>query len=93
MTRDFKKAGKIEKKLKLALGGYQSRAAAARDQIVRTLQETEQATLELNAFEKLRTSEQAAITEVSLHGVQMVPVRRVAVVVWVLSRPWGGSGR
>ena len=59
MTKEAKKAAKIEKKLKILLTGYQNRSAV----LVKTLSETcdqlEQAKLDLQTFKRLRSHEES----------------------------------
>ena len=61
MTKQAKKAAKLEKKLKILTGGYQSRAAALTKQCVDTHDQTEQAEVELSTFGRLQELEQQAI--------------------------------
>lgn len=61
MGREAKRAGKLEEKLKITLGGYQSRA----QMLVKSLQDTynqlESKQVELTTFEKIREHELQAI--------------------------------
>lgn len=61
MTRDAKQAAKIEKKLKILLGGYQSRAQGLMKQIHDTYEQIEQTFVEYKTFEDLRHHEIGAI--------------------------------
>lgn len=61
MTKQAKKAAKLEKKLKILTGGYQSRAAALGKQCSDTHDQTEQAEVELKTFRRLQELEQQAI--------------------------------
>ncbi|EGD78233.1 Cdc5l protein [Salpingoeca rosetta] len=63
MTKDFKKAAKMEKKLLIALGGYQKRAAAIRKSIAALGEQLEQARLQKKAFEVMRLNELKIIPE------------------------------
>lgn len=61
MTRDAKHAAKLEKKLKILLGGYQSRAQGLMKQLNDLSDQLEQTYLELKTFEDLRQHEIGAI--------------------------------
>jgi pre-mRNA-splicing factor CDC5/CEF1 len=61
MTKDAKKAGKLEKKLKILLGGYQSRAQGLIKQLQETADQIEQTYVETKTFEALRLHEVGAI--------------------------------
>ena len=61
MTKDAKKAGKLEKKLKILLGGYQSRAQGLQKQLQETVDQIEQTYVETKTFESLRLHEIGAI--------------------------------
>ncbi|XP_065906645.1 cell division cycle 5-related protein-like [Dysidea avara] len=61
MTKEAKKAAKLEKKLKILTGGYQSRAASLNKQISDVHEQVEQCFVELNTFEGLRSQELQAI--------------------------------
>uniref|UniRef100_A0A2R5LNQ6 Putative mrna splicing protein cdc5 myb superfamily n=1 Tax=Ornithodoros turicata TaxID=34597 RepID=A0A2R5LNQ6_9ACAR len=61
MTREAKKAAKIEKKLRVLLGGYQSRGQALIKQIQELAEQIEQTHLELKTFEALQDHEALAI--------------------------------
>ncbi|ESO92544.1 hypothetical protein LOTGIDRAFT_190497 [Lottia gigantea] len=61
MTRDAKNAAKLEKKLKILLGGYQSRAQGLIKQVTDTYEQLEQTFVELKTFENLRQHEVGAI--------------------------------
>lgn len=61
MNREAKKAFKLEKKLKVLLGGYQSRAQTFVNQLVSEANELEQAVTELNTFKMLKEREEKAI--------------------------------
>ncbi len=61
MTKEAKKATKIEKKLKILTGGYQSRAAGLIKQLTDAAEQLEQARLELDTFKQLKLSEEVAI--------------------------------
>lgn len=70
MTTEAKRAAKMEKKLKILLGGYQSRAMGLIKQLNDLWDQIEQAHLELRTFEELKKHEDAAIPrrlEVRLH--------------------------
>ena len=69
MTKQAKKAAKLEKKLKLLTGGYQSRAGALAKQVTDVHEQCEQAFIEMNTFRRLQELEGQAIprrVEVSL---------------------------
>ncbi|KAE8605364.1 hypothetical protein XENTR_v10015082 [Xenopus tropicalis] len=61
MTAEAKRAAKMEKKLKILLGGYQSRAMGLIKQLNEIWDQYEQANLELGTFEELKTHEDIAI--------------------------------
>ncbi|XP_017668478.1 PREDICTED: cell division cycle 5-like protein [Lepidothrix coronata] len=61
MTTEAKRAAKMEKKLKILLGGYQSRAMGLIKQLNDLWDQIEQAHLELRTFEELKKHEDAAI--------------------------------
>ncbi|KAG9494671.1 hypothetical protein GDO78_002165 [Eleutherodactylus coqui] len=61
MTAEAKRAAKMEKKLKILLGGYQSRAMGLIKQLNEIWDQYEQANLELKTFEELKNHEDMAI--------------------------------
>ena len=61
MTKDAKKAAKLEKKLKILLGGYQSRAQGLIKQLQDIYEQTEQTFVELQTFTDLRQHEIGAV--------------------------------
>ncbi|XP_006000982.1 cell division cycle 5-like protein [Latimeria chalumnae] len=61
MTTEAKRAAKMEKKLKILLGGYQSRAMGLIKQLNDLWDQVEQASLELGTFEELKRHEDIAI--------------------------------
>ncbi|KAK0064476.1 cell division cycle 5-like protein [Biomphalaria pfeifferi] len=61
MTKDAKVAAKLEKKLKILLGGYQSRAQGLVKQIQDLTEQIESTRIELGTFEHLRQHEMGAI--------------------------------
>ncbi|PSN39298.1 Cell division cycle 5-like protein [Blattella germanica] len=61
MTREAKRAAKMEKKLKILTGGYQSRAQALIKQLHDLYEQIEQGQLELSTFRFLQRQEMAAI--------------------------------
>lgn len=61
MTRDAKQAAKLEKKLKILLGGYQSRAQGLMKQLSDVNEQLEQTHLENKTFDNLRQHEIGAI--------------------------------
>ncbi|XP_048358918.1 cell division cycle 5-like protein isoform X1 [Sphaerodactylus townsendi] len=61
MTTEAKRAAKMEKKMKILLGGYQSRAMGLIKQLNDLWDQIEQAHLELRTFEELKKHEDAAI--------------------------------
>ncbi|XP_069584325.1 cell division cycle 5-like protein [Ranitomeya imitator] len=61
MTAEAKRAAKMEKKLKILLGGYQSRAMGLIKQLNEVWDQYEQASLELKTFEELKKHEDMAI--------------------------------
>ncbi|GIY05290.1 cell division cycle 5-like protein [Caerostris darwini] len=63
MTKEAKRAAKIEKKLRVLLGGYQSRNQALMKQHQDLVEQVEQKHLELNTFKTLQELEGLAITK------------------------------
>lgn len=61
MTKDSKKAAKLEKKLKILLGGYQSRSQGLLKQVTELHEQLEHTFVELKTFENLRQHEIGAI--------------------------------
>ncbi|KAJ1735209.1 Pre-mRNA-splicing factor cef1 [Coemansia biformis] len=61
MAEEAARATKIERKLGVTLGGYQARSKALGDKIHAAYKEYEQARLDMEAFGRLYTSEQATI--------------------------------
>ncbi|XP_015284732.1 PREDICTED: cell division cycle 5-like protein [Gekko japonicus] len=61
MTTEAKRAAKMEKKMKILLGGYQSRAMGLIKQLNDLWDQIEQAHLELRTFEELKKHEDSAI--------------------------------
>lgn len=61
MTKEAKKAGRMEKKIKIILGGYQTRSQGLVKQFQTLIDEIEQAHLELSTFQFLQRQEEAAI--------------------------------
>ena len=61
MNREAKKAFKLEKKLKVLLGGYQSRSQSLISELIAEANELEQSIIELNTFKMLKELEENAI--------------------------------
>ncbi|XP_063771276.1 cell division cycle 5-like protein [Pseudophryne corroboree] len=61
MTAEAKRAAKMEKKLKILMGGYQSRTMGLIKQLNEIWDQFEQANLELRTFEELKKHEDIAI--------------------------------
>lgn len=61
MSREAKRAAKMEKKLKILTGGYQSKAQALIKQIQDISEQIEQANMEYNTFKFLQEQEKAAL--------------------------------
>ncbi|XP_015590246.1 cell division cycle 5-like protein [Cephus cinctus] len=61
MTREAKRAAKLEKKLKILTGGYQTRAQGLTKQHHDLWDQIEQAQLELSTFKFLQSQEEAAL--------------------------------
>lgn len=61
MTKDAKRAAKLEKKLKILLGGYQSRSQGLVKQLHNIQEQAEQTYVELKTFENLKQHETGAI--------------------------------
>ncbi|XP_072035693.1 cell division cycle 5-like protein [Amphiura filiformis] len=61
MTREAKRAAKLEKKLKVILGGYQSRALGLIKQLEDISEQQEQGGIELWTFQELKKNEDVAV--------------------------------
>lgn len=61
MTKEAKRAAKMEKKLRILTGGYQSRAQALIKQVQDVIEQVEQTFLELKTFESLKEHESLAV--------------------------------
>lgn len=61
MTREAKRAAKLEKKLKILLGGYQSRSQDLMKQLQKVYDQIEQTDIEFKTFDNLRQHEIGAI--------------------------------
>ncbi|XP_053366577.1 cell division cycle 5-like protein [Clarias gariepinus] len=61
MTTEAKRAAKMEKKMKILLGGYQSRAMGLIKQLSDLWDQVEQANMELHTFQELKKQEDYAI--------------------------------
>ncbi|XP_036397968.1 cell division cycle 5-like protein [Megalops cyprinoides] len=61
MTAEAKRAAKMEKKMKVLLGGYQSRAMGLMKQLSDLWDQVEQAHVELRTFQELKKQEDTAI--------------------------------
>ncbi|KAK7575556.1 hypothetical protein V9T40_011842 [Parthenolecanium corni] len=61
MAREAKKAAKLEKRLKILLSGYQTKAHQLTKQYNELLNEIEKATIELSTFKHLQKQEELAI--------------------------------
>ena len=61
MTKQAKKAAKLEKKLKILTGGYLSRNGTLVKQMSDLHEQTEQANVELETFKRLQELEEQAI--------------------------------
>ncbi|KAM9465960.1 cell division cycle 5-like protein [Clarias gariepinus] len=61
MTTEAKRAAKMEKKMKILLGGYQSRAMGLIKQLSDLWDQVEQANMELHTFQELKKQEDHAI--------------------------------
>lgn len=61
MTREAKRAAKMERKIKIITGGYQTRAQGLVKQLQDLYDQIEQAHMELSTFKFLKTQEEAAI--------------------------------
>jgi pre-mRNA-splicing factor CDC5/CEF1 len=61
MTQEAKRAAKLEKKLKILLGGYQSRAQTLSKQLQDIYELIEQTYVEMKTFENLREHEISAV--------------------------------
>ena len=83
MTKEAKRAAKLEKKLKIICGGYQSRALSLIKQIGDVYDQVEHTHIELETFEALKRNEDAAIPKRLEVGI----LERGAVE-W-----WGGEWR
>lgn len=61
MTTEAKRAAKMEKKMKILLGGYQSRSMGLLKQLSEAWDQVEQTHTELHTFEELKKQEDLAI--------------------------------
>lgn len=61
MSREAKRAAKMEKKLRILTGGYQSRAQTLLKQLHDSYEQIDQANLELSTFKFLQDQEKAAL--------------------------------
>jgi pre-mRNA-splicing factor CDC5/CEF1 len=61
MTKQAKRAAKLEKRLKLLTGGYQSRATVLSKQLSDVHDQCEQSSVEMNTFKVLQEMESFAI--------------------------------
>ncbi len=61
MTKDFKKAAKMEQKLSIALKGYHTRSAKLSGDLTQSVDELGKVLIELQVFETLRSKEEAVI--------------------------------
>uniref|UniRef100_A0A069DXG0 Putative mrna splicing protein cdc5 myb superfamily n=1 Tax=Panstrongylus megistus TaxID=65343 RepID=A0A069DXG0_9HEMI len=61
MTREAKRAAKMEHKIKIITGGYQSRAQALIKQLQDVVDQIDQAHMELSTFQVLKQQEESAI--------------------------------
>lgn len=61
MSREAKRAAKMEKRLRILTGGYQSRAQALLKQLHDNFEQIDQANLELSTFKFLQEQEKAAL--------------------------------
>lgn len=61
MAKEAKKAARMEKKLKILTGGYQSRAQALIKQLHDMYENIDQANLELKTFKFLQEQERSAL--------------------------------
>lgn len=61
MTSEAKRAAKLEKKLKILLGGYQSRSQTLQKQLQEMHEQVEQTVVEMKTFENLREHEVIAV--------------------------------
>lgn len=81
MTKQAKKAAKLEKKLKILTGGYQARAAALGKQCGDTHDQIEQGEVELKTFQRLQELEQQAIPK-RLEVLQIVSTHVIGGYHW-----------
>ena len=61
MTKEAKRAAKVEKKLKVLLAGYQSVHQGLVKQLNDVVEQSEQSTMELRTFDRLREHELGTI--------------------------------
>lgn len=61
MSREAKRAAKMEKKLRILTGGYQTRAQTLIKQLCELYEQADQSTLELNTFRFLQEQEKQAL--------------------------------
>ena len=87
MTKEAKKAAKIEKKLRILLGGYQTRAQQLVKQTNDLVEQVEQTTLELQTFTILKDHEELAIhkrIQVLIYWLMALYVLTLAYLLFVV---------
>ena len=73
MTKEAKRAAKLEKKLKVLLGGYQSRALGLIKQQEELTEQVEQTSIELWTFQELKKNEDIAVPKRVEVGIETSP--------------------
>ena len=93
MTKQAKKAAKLEKMLKLLTGGYQSRAASLSKQLNDGHEQAEQAYMEMNTFKHLQQFEGNAIPKRMEVDILEYFIRYKNVIVYLTPRGESCRGR
>lgn len=88
MTTEAKRAAKMEKKLKILLGGYQSRAMGLVKQLGDLWDQVEQAHMELRTFSELKKQEDLAIPR----RLEVSAPHTLTLTLTAVTSRWADSG-
>lgn len=91
MTKQAAKAGKLEKRLGITLGGLQSRSQTLSTQLLATHEDLQGSELELESFQNLRIMEQSAV-EIRLESMTK-EVNHLVRRESELQQKWDGLNR
>jgi len=91
MTKQAAKAGKLEKRLGVTLGGYQARSQTLSTQLLTSHEELLSSELELASFKNLRIMEEAAVT--TRMEALNTEVRQLSSRESFLQQKWDGLNR